>query len=548
MKSLKYHILALGILAAGLTACQDDYDAPTLQDPVATITPNITIADFKTEFADATVMMVPYKDEATKTPYIIHGRVISSDASGNIYQNLVIQDETAAVALAIRRANMWSDYRVGQDVVLDVTGIYFGNYSGLLQFGWFGDYEGEASMTFMTWEAFLHHSQKNGLPNQKVKYVNQNSTWPAENPYCVVTTIEAIKSLSPTAEDGRNMMSQLVEIQNVWFEEGGKDTFAEYQESNERRYITDGTNRMYLNNSGYASFHNDILPEGIGTVRGILSTYQDNWCLLIRGTEDLIFDGFGTYEHPYSVEEAIVEDNNGRQAWVEGYIIGSVKAGVSVITGAQDVVFGNNAETLDNVIIAANAGETDLSKCMLVNLPSGSKIRQYVNMVDNPAVYGKTLKVTGSFNEWRGMHGITGIGDSMNDFEVVGMGYEDTYGNGTQESPYKVEHFLLDPKEENDVWVEGYIVGFVAGTSFEEGAYFTAETSGISNYNGANVIISSSATGASLSNSIPVNCDRNKVGLIKNPDNYGRKVRFKGTAGTLFGAFGMSKTTEAIIE
>ncbi len=110
------------VLAGGLWSCQADMDAPGLEVPEATIQANTTIAELKTLYENKT-SLVGFKDEATKEHFIIHGRVVSSDASGNIDQNLVIQDETAALTFSMRERNLYTRYRLGQEVVVDMTGL-----------------------------------------------------------------------------------------------------------------------------------------------------------------------------------------------------------------------------------------------------------------------------------------------------------------------------------------------------------------------------------------------------------------------------------------
>ena len=541
--------MGFALLAAGLSSCQDSYDAPELQEPVATMKPNTTIAEIKQMIAadydgeNDVVLKVGDKDDAG-THYIIHGRVISSDASGNIYQNLVIQDETAAITLSIRESSMWTNYRVGQDVVFDATGLYMGTYSGLFQLGWLDEYNGGPSMTFMSWFMFLEHNQKNGMPNQDFDYISINSEWPSAKPYCFVTTIEELNSISSTTTQGVNVMSQLVEIQDVYFENAGKDTFAEYQESNERRYVVDARgNRIALNNSGYATFHNDTLPEGIGSVRGILGFYQDEWQLTIRDIEDVMFDTNGNKANPYTVEEAIAQDNNGRTGWTKGYIVGSVMSGIQTVTSSSDIIFGREGETFDNVVIAASADETDWTKCMVVQLPSGSLFREFVNLVDNAYLIGQRLNVRGTFKEFYGMHGIVDNGGGLSEFTIDGIDFSGGMGTGDEELPFTVDYMLKNTDPVNNVWVTGYIVGYVEGTSFETGAKIGVPPAG-ANYNGANVIIAASPDETDIAKCIPVRCDRTTVGLVNNPGNFGRQAKFFGNAGEYLGKFGMSATTE----
>lgn len=556
MKSIKYSLMGLA-LAAGLASCQDSYDAPGLQTPVATIEPNTTIAELKAMIAaeydgeNDVVIKVGDKDEAEGTHYIIHGRVISSDASGNIYQNLVLQDETAAITLSIRESSMWTSYRVGQDVVFDATGLYMGTYSGLFQLGWLDEYNGGPSMTFMSWFMFKEHQQMNGMPNQNFDYISidNGQGWPESNPYCFITTIEELNAISPTTTLGVNVMSQLVEIQDVYFEEGGKNTFAEYQESNERRYVVDAMgNRIALNNSGYATFHNDTLPEGTGSVRGILGYYQDEWQLTIRDIEDVMFDQSGNRYHPYTVEEAIAQNNNGRTGWTKGYIVGSVKAGVNTVTSSDDIIFGGEGETYDNIVIASKPDETDWTKCVVVQLPAGSVFREYVNLVDNAYLIGQQLNVRGTFRSYLGMHGIVDNGGGLSEFSIDGIDFTDGMGAGTEESPFTVEYMKKFQDDINNVWVEGYIVGYVNGTDFYTDAVFNADLAGMTNYVGANLIISTVAEGATVENSIPVRLYDRSLGLNNAPGNLGRKIKFNGNAGTYLNAFGLSVTTASSFE
>ena len=94
------------------------------------------------------------------------GRVISNDRGGNIYKSLYIQDATGALVLSINKNSLYNDYRVGQEIVIDLTDMYIGKYNGLQQMGfpeWYA--QGNAwEATFMPYEFFAEHVQLNGLP------------------------------------------------------------------------------------------------------------------------------------------------------------------------------------------------------------------------------------------------------------------------------------------------------------------------------------------------------------------------------------------------
>ena len=554
MKTIKYSFIGLVVASLGLTGCQDSYDAPGLETPEATMKPNTTIAEFKQVIVDAmaaegsSAILVPKKDNGED--YIIHGRVVSCDASGNIYQSLAIQDETSAINLSITEGNMWTFYREGQDIVVNVTGLYMGAYASLYQVGWLGEYYSAPSITRMGWEVFKAHSQPNGLPDQRFQNVPLNGTWPSDRPYCIVAKdIGEIINLDPETT-GLNVMSQLVEFDDVWFVEGGENTFAGYHLSNESRYITDaGGSQIALNNSGYSNFYNTVLPTGIGRVRGILSYFKGanstsgSWQLLIRDINDVMFGdmpGFSA-ESALTVPEAISEENSGQRLWVKGYIVGSVAGAVSTVTSNDDIIWGPDAELDNTLVIAETPDVKDYAECLIVQLPAGSQIRRFVNLKDHPDVYGLELFVQGNLDAFMGMNGVTGC-DNYFDIPGYEIGGED--GAGNEASPYSVTYVKNSLMTATDVWVQGYIVGFVEGTSFETGAVFGTPTDANRNYNGANVLISTSPQNADLNNSIPVAVDRATIGLKNHPENLGKYIKLKGNVGQMFGTVGMPTVTE----
>lgn len=559
MKILKTLYLGMAMAAAvSVSSCQADMDAPQLTEPKATMEANTTISEFKTAFADQTVLC-PMKDEATQTPYIIHGRVISSDATGNIYKSIVIQDETAAIALSVNQGSTYTDYRIGQDVVVNATGIYIGYYNGLQQLGWYDLYEGTPSLTFMPWDIFLAHSELNGFPNNDVKYVAQDAAWPSENPYCIVTSFS---QLPATGEAFRNMQSQLVEFRNVHFEEGGKETYAPYQESVNRTLVDANGGKLTVRTSGYSNFYNEMIPEGTGTVRGILSYYGDAWQLLLRGLGDVMITKKGQKDDPYTIAEAMEVMDQGAWGWVTGYIVGSVKAGVNDVQSNDNVIFGADAEMDNNILIAASADETDWSKCLAVELPQGSAFRAAVNLVDNPGVLKKAILVNGNLATFLGMPGITGNGGTANDVEVDGVtiGGGDTPGpgeglpdgDGTQSKPYSASQVnamttVTGTNLYVGVWATGYIVGYVdtgiKSYATDESCKFTVPATVATNLLLANTP-DETDWNKCMSVNLPSGSDaRSQLNLKDNAENLGKLLTIQGTVTRYVGLSGIKEPT-----
>lgn len=432
-KSLLASIALIGMTTA-LTGCQNEFDNPVVTAPEATMKANTTIADFKLEFMNENALQVPVKENGEH--YIIHGRVISSDASGNIYKALVIQDETAALTFSINRASLYNYWHVGQELVIDLTDLWVGKYNNLLQIGWLGEpYNGVEQLTFVDFDIFYSHVEMNGFPKTDVELVEYGEDFPADCMYKIVMAPEELRNVTALSEECTLLMSQLVELREVeWVRATPGLTYAPFQES-VNRYVQNesGTEKVCVRNSGYANFYNVELPAGIGNVSGILSWYGDGssygddaalipgWQMLLRGLYDVVFETKGTYEEPYTVAEAIENQNLGKKRWVEGIIVGSVVPGVSQVTSNDDINFTAADHIANNVVIAASASERDWTKCVVVALPQGTDLRSYVNLERNPQNIGKKLTVCGELTGYFRMPGIMDNNGTLADFELEGL-------------------------------------------------------------------------------------------------------------------------------
>ena len=509
MKYLKTAYMAISMLGAvALGSCQADMDNPGLKDPQASIKANTTIAELKETFWKDNntrnyAILCPQKEDGTD--YIIKGRVVSSDASGNIYKGLYIQDETAAITLSIDQNSLYNQYRIGQEVVLDVTGLYIGKYAGLEQIGGYGEYNGTPQVSFMTYESFKDHVQLNGLPTTKMQYIGFGDPLPTNgDPYCIKATISQINGCTSDAEI-RAMQSQLVELQNVKFEQGGTETFAPYQE-NANRNLTDASGQtIIVRNSGYATFYNKTLPEGTGNVRGMLGYFNGSWQIVLRSYADCIFDSKGTENEPYSVEEAIGLQETGASGWVKGFIVGSVKAGVTTITSADQIDWTASDPTDNNLVIGATADTKAIDQVIILPLQQDSPLRKYGNLADNPKNLGKAIKASGTFAKVLGIAGLTGNTGLASEFKIDGVsvgGDEPNPGTGTtvytglvnDANDWKFEN-TDKPENLKDIWSwmtyenSGYLnaTAFANNTAYQAEAWAISPVITLTGYKGASV-------------------------------------------------------------
>lgn len=552
MKYIKSTYLGAAMLGAlTLTGCQADMDAPGLQVPVASWQANTTIAELKEEmWSDDTnyAILCPEKNEETGEHYYIKGRVISSDATGNVYKSMYIQDETAAITLSINQNSLYNQYRLGQEVVIDVTGLYIGKYAGLEQIGGYGEYNGTPQVSFMIYPKFEEHCQLNQLPNDDVKVINYGEERPSDEMYCINMSIADL----PTDTEGiRNMQSQLVEFRNVHFEEGGTNTFATYQQTESRNLLDEQGNTIVVRTSGYSNFYNQTLPTGNGTVRALLSYFNGTWQLILRSTADVMFESKGQKDDPYTIDEAIANQNMDVTGWVKGYIVGAVKGGVGTITSNDDIIWGRDVDMDNNLVIGETADTRDFTRCVVVELKAGSDFRKVGNLLDNPGNLGKMILVRGTFKPQLGMAGVADNNGTTSEFEIEGVsgpGDQPAGGDGSASNPYTVAQVQTGATG-TDVWTTGYIVGYINDKSMSaETTIFSVPATMASN-----VVIAASPTETNYLNCIPVQLvagtdARSKLNLMDNPGNLGAKVALKGNLEKYFGVAGIKSVTEYTLD
>lgn len=542
MRNFKAYMTLLAVGALSLTACQDDFDTPEIPAPVATIEANTTINEVKTRYwNDATNYIDTIRLNDAGEHVVIAGRVISSDAAGNIYKSLVIQDETGALAMSINANSMYNKYRIGQEVVVDLTDMYIGKYNGLQQLGFPEEYQDTYEATFMPYEFFEMHAQLNGNPE------------PAKIDTLLVNSYS---DLSTSPEGLRKWQSQLVRFNNCHFEQGGQTTFTDGHKttSNRTLILADG-NSIIVRTSGYSTFWGDVLPAGNGDVVGILSYFgTSGWQLLLNGRNGCMNFGNptvgpGAEDNPYTVTEAIEVEKAGTSAkgWVTGYIVGAVAPGVQTVASNDDIEFKADPDMDNTLVIAATPDCKNFEECLVFELPQDSKLRQFGNLPENPGNYGKQIWISGSLDKFLGTYGITGNRGTASEFRIDGVEVPEdpkpAEGDGTKEKPYTVTQTLALGNPGTSAWVTGYIVGWVEGQSIQTGAHFEVPASSASN-----ILIAAEPGVTDYNQCLAVQLyagteARTALNLMDHPENFGKKISVEGTLEKYFGVAGSKGST-----
>lgn len=534
IKNLSLGLVA-GLAIAGFSACQDDIDTPRLIDevPVATMKPNSTILEVKELFwEDNTPYCKQIGAKENGDHYIVKGRVISNDMPGNVFKSLYIQDETAALPLSINQYNLYLSYRVGQEVVIDLTGLYIGRYAGLEQMGYpqWSARDNAYQPTFMQPGILEGHIELNGLPE------------PAKIDTLLVTSISDLNTNATTPEFLWKMQGQLVRVNNVKFiPQDGLDVLGIYHENVSQKIQDASGSQLTVRTSGYSNFWNTPLPDENGDIVGILGYYYsstdpaDSWQITLIDKEGMMNFGnptlpLGSKERPYTVAEAVKAETQGTAptGWVEGYIVGTIAPEVENITSSSQIEWGADATLASSVVIGATKDTRDLNECLVMELPQNSVMRAYVALANHPDNLGKKLMVLGRLDKYMGTFGVTGNTGTADEFVLEGVEII-VGGTGTEDDPYDVNKVIgFNPQSTTDseypgVWVKGYIVG----TYHDYDAHF--ETANASNNN---ILLADSPDVKDKSKCIDVQLPfgdvRTALNLANNPGMLGAQVVLYG--------------------
>ena len=137
IKKIIYNCLAVITLSLSLSSCSGEFERPPMIEPEAADINkvNTTILSLKKMVWEDQHNYVAEVGRKNGEDIYIMGRIISTDRSGNIYKSIVVQDNTAAITVAVNGSNLYKNYMQGQQLVLKLTGTKIGGYNGLLQVG-----------------------------------------------------------------------------------------------------------------------------------------------------------------------------------------------------------------------------------------------------------------------------------------------------------------------------------------------------------------------------------------------------------------------------
>ena len=250
-----------------------------LRGPITPQNPYMSIAEFKAKhWQDA----VNYVDTITEDE-VIHGWVVSSDESGNIYKSLYIMDESGAgITISINKTSLYQDYPIGQEIILSMKDH------------WVGKYCGQQLIGYPTWYAAGDVWETTFLPVDEWEEIVTINGSPDPSQAQPVDVNLADFASKTDAETLLRYQGMLVRISDVSFEAAdGYVTFGEPTLTTNRIIVDANGNELIVRNSNYSNFCDDILPRGAVDVVGVLSFHASRenatgrWQLYLRDRNDV---------------------------------------------------------------------------------------------------------------------------------------------------------------------------------------------------------------------------------------------------------------------
>jgi len=319
MKKSILYLAAMLTLSTGFTSCDDNFEKTPLEEfiPQATMKPNTTLGELKEAFhQDVNFYATEVGTKANGEHYIVSGRIVSSDEAGNIFKKIAVEDETGGAIFSINATKLYNTYRYGQEVVIDVTGMWYGNYGAGVQIG--GKPDGDPATSApsrMAESIWTAQAQTNGLAN------------PDKIEIYELTVAEAL-ALHDNPADRLKWQGRLVRVNNVRFETPGKELAVANQTNNTTYIVGEDGKRMAMNTSGYSTFWTTKAPKGTGSVLAVLTNYTTGWQLQLNNAEGL--EGFTPWSdepepEPEPVASLDITFENGQipDGWIKKAVEGN---------------------------------------------------------------------------------------------------------------------------------------------------------------------------------------------------------------------------------
>lgn len=266
MKSKKYIPGLLLLISIFAVSCVDNNENdPPVREFV--IDPVVTVQQVKALYNDQLALNYQLRHPVE----IVHGWALqgiitaSDKKDGNLYKEAFIQDGTGGLRLLFEST---SGLYIGDSVILNLKGLYIGDYGDFWQVGGepYVDASGSIRVSGMN------------MDKQVLKLSINNPTYPD------TITITQAKSSS--------FLGKLVTLKNVQFTDDAinqtyGDLSGDTPASANRDLMNCDKKKIIVRTSGYASFADELISDMNGTITGIVTIFSSDYQLIIRDFKEV---------------------------------------------------------------------------------------------------------------------------------------------------------------------------------------------------------------------------------------------------------------------
>lgn len=408
MKKIKF--IALAFLALTLGSCMGDgYADPDLTEkvPAAPYGNNslreknvISIADLKTQFA--TIINSDNGYKLIEKDMMIKAVVTGNDVSGNIYNQVSVQDASGAIIIAINGSGLSGYLPVGQEILVNLKGLYIGSYKKLPQIGGVNTKLSDGSLGMGKIERAIW--------NEHFKILNPgeadaSTVEPEEFDRTKLNNLTKEEKAAFAAYMDANV-GKLMTLKKVKFASANGTNVWAPDDTNTSLELIDAEtgkrinkNNLVVRNSGYSKFANEVVPQGVFDITGIFTRFGNTWQIVLRSTDDLkASETGGTLEKPYTVAQALEKINAGTAGDAKVYATGIIVKVKDVDTGQ----YGNGTFVISDDGKDTEGKTLDVFRCFNID---GAKWTEETKGILVP---GKKVVVSGTLLDYNGTKEIKG--------------------------------------------------------------------------------------------------------------------------------------------
>ena len=490
---------------------------------------------------------------------IVKGYVIGDEASGNIYRTFYLRGEDGKCVAVYRKGASEGgseefNVRAGDYIGYKLYGSIISSYNNLPQ---------------------IQVQAQN--PNELIVIYKKNCT---DKVQPIETTIDSINA-------GKHLCD-LVKLSNVQFESYQGLTYAEPNSTTNRNLVSCSGESVIVRTSNYASFAEDPLPEGRGTLISVVSVYNSTWQLLLRNpredvnmTESRCGEGGEVQPMPYAQSFAssfgtyTTYNVLGGQTWIIDYQTAKMTGKDGdfyenedwLISSPVEIVNVEHAKAVVNYVAQYNGPDNDVTIQISSDYEFGEDPRDYTwtqlnatfpntggwNDFQNKEVsldefIGQTVTLAVKFISTDTQSRTIEVKSiTIEEGEAGGGGGGTLVGDGTRENPYTAADIItmgIQSSDGNKYWVKDYIVGFI---NSDYSYVYSSEAGDVK----SNIIMSSDVNttvdDACIPIQLPFGAVREGLNLADHPENYQQEVLLYGTLEKYFQKPGVKNVSYAEI-